>query len=43
MTYSPDASAPMPKHADGVVVVGETPYSEGFGDVGGPQWGYDPG
>jgi beta-glucosidase len=26
-----------------VVVVGETPYSEGFGDVGGPRWGYDPG
>ena len=24
-------------------MVGETPYSEGFGDVGGPQWGYDPG
>ena len=29
--------------AVGVVVVGETPYSEGFGDVGGPQWAYDPG
>src|SRR5205823_191040 len=27
----------------GVVVVGETPYSEGFGDVGGPRWAYDPG
>jgi beta-glucosidase len=26
-----------------VVVVGETPYAEGFGDVGGPQWAYDPG
>jgi len=24
-------------------VVGETPYSEGFGDVGGPLWAYDPG
>jgi beta-glucosidase len=24
-------------------VVGETPYVEGVGDVGGPQWGYDPG
>jgi beta-glucosidase len=23
--------------------VGETPYAEGFGDVGGPQWAYDPG
>ena len=27
----------------GIVVVGETPYSEGFGDVGGPRWGFDPG
>jgi beta-glucosidase len=43
VTYSKDASAPIPKRATGVVVVGETPYSEGFGDVGGPQWGYDPG
>ena len=42
VTFSQDASAPVPKHADGVVVVGETPYAEGFGDVGGPQWGYDP-
>ena len=25
------------------MVVGETPYAEGFGDVGGPRWGYDPG
>jgi beta-glucosidase len=25
------------------VVVGETPYAEGFGDVGGPQWAWDPG
>ena len=24
----------------GVVVVGETPYSEGFGDVGGPECGF---
>jgi beta-glucosidase len=40
---SPDASAPVPAGATGVVVVGETPYSEGFGDVGGPQWAYDPG
>jgi beta-glucosidase len=43
VTYSKDASAPIDKHATGVVVVGETPYAEGFGDVGGPQWGYDPG
>jgi beta-glucosidase len=40
---SPDASAPVPAGATGVVVVGETPYSEGYGDVGGPQWAYDPG
>ena len=33
----------MPHNALGVVVVGETPYSEGFGDVGGPLWAYDPG
>ena len=23
--------------------MGETPYAEGFGDVNGPQWAYDPG
>jgi beta-glucosidase len=40
---SPDASAPVPAGATGVVVVGETPYAEGYGDVGGPQWAYDPG
>ena len=43
VTYSKDASAPIGRHDTGVVVVGETPYSEGFGDIGGPQWGYDPG
>jgi beta-glucosidase len=43
VTFSQDASAPIDPHATGVVVVGETPYSEGFGDVGGPQWGFDPG
>ncbi|HEX8094157.1 MAG TPA: glycoside hydrolase family 3 N-terminal domain-containing protein [Jatrophihabitans sp.] len=42
ITYSQDASAPMTSYDVGVVVVGETPYSEGFGDVGGPQWAYDP-
>ena len=42
VTYSTDASAPIDPGATGVVVVGETPYSEGFGDLGGPQWGYDP-
>jgi beta-glucosidase len=43
VTYSQDASAPIPHDAVGIVVVGETPYSEGFGDVGGPQWAWDPG
>jgi beta-glucosidase len=43
VTFSQDASAPVPRNATGVVVVGETPYAEGFGDVGGPQWGFDPG
>jgi beta-glucosidase len=42
ITYSADASAPTAGSDIGVVVVGETPYSEGFGDVGGPRWGYDP-
>jgi beta-glucosidase len=43
VTYSEDASAPVPAGAAGIVVVGETPYAEGFGDVFGPQWAYDPG
>jgi beta-glucosidase len=43
VTFSQDASAPVPRGAVGIVVVGETPYSEGFGDVFGPQWAYDPG
>ncbi|UUU25121.1 glycoside hydrolase family 3 N-terminal domain-containing protein [Streptomyces sp. DSM 40750] len=34
VTYSKDASAPTPGHDVGVVVVGETPYAEGVGDVG---------
>jgi beta-glucosidase len=42
ITYSLDASAPMTGSDVGVVVVGETSYAEGFGDVGGPQWAYDP-
>jgi beta-glucosidase len=37
-TFSEDASAPVPPGATGIVVVGETPYAEGFGDVGGPKW-----
>jgi beta-glucosidase len=42
VTFSADASAPISRRALGIVVVGETPYAEGFGDVGGPRWGYDP-
>jgi beta-glucosidase len=42
ITYSADGSAPVGSSDIGVVVVGETPYAEGFGDVGGPLWGYDP-
>lgn len=38
VTVSTDASRPVPASADAVVVVGETPYAEGFGDVGGPRW-----
>jgi beta-glucosidase len=43
VTFSEDASAPVPAGAAGIVVVGETPYAEGFGDVGGPLWAWDPG
>jgi beta-glucosidase len=43
VTYRADASAPIAPGQHGVVVVGETPYSEGYGDVGGPRWAYDPG
>jgi beta-glucosidase len=43
VTYSEDASDPVGKQDVGVVVVGETPYAEGFGDVFGPQWAFDPG
>lgn len=42
VTYSETATARVPRKAEGIVVVGETPYAEGFGDVGGPQWAYDP-
>ncbi|MGW2638032.1 glycoside hydrolase family 3 N-terminal domain-containing protein [Streptomyces sp. NPDC001348] len=34
ITYSKDASAPLTGYDAGVVVVGETPYAEGVGDVG---------
>ena len=40
VTYSIDASAPMTGADAGVVVIGETPYAEGFGDVGGPECGF---
>lgn len=40
--YSKDGSAPTAGSDVAVVVVGETPYSEGFGDVGGPRWPWDP-
>lgn len=39
ITYSKDASAPTDGYDAGVVVVGETPYAEGVGDVGN---GHDP-
>jgi beta-glucosidase len=42
VTFSQDASASVPSNAAGVVVVGETPYAEGFGDIGGPEWAWDP-
>jgi beta-glucosidase len=38
VTFSEDASAPMDGADVGIVVVGETPYAEGFGDVEGPEW-----
>jgi beta-glucosidase len=37
VTFSADGSAPTAGADVGVVVVGETPYAEGFGDVGGPS------
>jgi beta-glucosidase len=40
VTYSADASAPMSGEDVGIVVVGETPYAEGYGDVGGPECGF---
>jgi beta-glucosidase len=36
VTFSEDASASTAGNDVGIVVVGETPYAEGFGDVGGP-------
>lgn len=43
VVFSEKATKAVPRKSVGVVVVGETPYAEGFGDVGGPQWAYDPG
>jgi beta-glucosidase len=40
VTFSEDASAPMTGSDVGVVVVGETPYAEGYGDIGGPECGF---
>lgn len=43
VTFSPDATAPVGGSGTiGVVAVGETPYAEGYGDVGGPGWPWDP-
>ncbi|GIF22010.1 beta-glucosidase [Paractinoplanes tereljensis] len=39
-TFSVDGTAPTGGADVGVVVVGETPYAEGFGDVGGPSCGW---
>jgi beta-glucosidase len=40
VTYSADASAPTSGADVGIAVVGETPYAEGYGDVGGPECGF---
>ena len=40
ITFSEDGSAPVGDSDVAVVVVGETPYAEGYGDVGGPNWPY---
>jgi beta-glucosidase len=40
VTFSADASAPMTGADVGIVVVGETPYSEGYGDISGPECGW---
>jgi beta-glucosidase len=40
VTYSADASAPTAGADVGVVVVGESSYAEGYGDVGGPECGW---
>src|SRR4029078_11502792 len=42
VSYSADGTAPTNGADVAVIAVGETPYAEGFGDVDGPEWGYDP-
>jgi beta-glucosidase len=42
VTFSADASTRVRHRDTGIVVVGETPYAEGYGDVGGPGWANDP-
>jgi beta-glucosidase len=41
VVFSEKATTPVPRNSVGVVVVGETPYAEGFGDVRGPEWAWD--
>jgi beta-glucosidase len=40
VTYSADASAPTAGADVGVVVVGESSYAEGYGDIAGPECGW---
>jgi len=40
VTFSEDGTAPVGDAEVGVVVVGETPYAEGYGDIEGPEWPY---
>ena len=42
VTFSADASTPAAGYDSGIVVVGESSYAEGYGDVGGPRWSGDP-
>jgi beta-glucosidase len=43
VTFSADASKTIHRTDLGIVVVGETPYAEGFGDVGAPGWPWEAG
>jgi len=42
VTFSADASASPAGYDTGIVVVGESSYAEGYGDIGGPRWSGDP-